>query len=66
MNLFIKKGQSKLQAILSGFDTLTQELSSFLEANTAAQGVLQAQLDEAVREGEQAHRVLGKLEDLVK
>lgn len=66
MNFLVKKGQSKLQAILSGFEELTQELSSFLEANTAAQGVLQAQLDEAIREGEQAHRVLGKLEEFIK
>ena len=66
MNLFVKKGQSKLQAILSGFDVLTQELAAFKEANAAAQEDLQAQLDAATAEGNRANRVLEKLEELVK
>lgn len=66
MNLFVKKGQSKLQAILSGFDTLTQELAAFKEANAAAQEELQIQLDVATEEGNRANRVLEKLEDLIK
>ena len=65
MNLFVKKGQSKLQAILSGFDTLTQELSSFLEANAEAREILQVQLSKATDEGDRASRVLKKLEELV-
>ena len=65
MNLFVKKGQSKLQAILSGFDVLTQELAAFKEANTAAQEELQSQLAEATAEGNRANRVLEKLEDLI-
>lgn len=66
MNLFVKKGQSKLQAILSGFDTLTQELEAFKEANSATQEALQIQLDVATEEGNRANRVLEKLEDLIK
>ena len=66
MSLFVKKGQSKLQAILSGFDVLTQELADFEEANAAAQEDLQAQLDAATAEGNRASRVLEKLEELVK
>ena len=66
MSLFVKKGQSKLQAILSGFDALTQELATFKEANAAAQEALQVQLDEATVEGNRANRVLEKLEELVK
>ena len=65
MNFLIKKGQSKLQAILSGFDTLTEELSSSLEANAAAREGLQDQLDKATEEGDRASRVLKKLEELV-
>lgn len=66
MSLFIKKGQSKLQAILSGFEVLTQELAAFKEANTAAQDELQHQLAEAIKEGNRANRVLEKLGDLIK
>ena len=66
MNLFVKKGQSKLQAISPGFDILTQELATFKEANAAAQEALQDQLAEAIKEGNRANRVLEKLEDLIK
>ena len=66
MNLFVKKGQPNLQAILSGFDTLTQELADFEVANTEAQEALRAQLDEAIEEGNRANRVLEKLTGLIK
>ena len=66
MNFFVKKGQSNLQAILSGFDTLTQELADFEVANTEAQEALRAQLDAAIEEGNRANRVLEKLTGLIK